>query len=108
MILKIRRAKNILLKVECYKKKTYIIKYISTTLSLLHKMQMKCFHEMQTGISKFLWLFLWLILFYLFPVHKHTHLMLKFETTALLKSLLIYYGGKWVLSSREQMVNNLI
>jgi hypothetical protein len=57
--------------------------------------------------------FPWLILFYLFPVHKfwsykHSHLMLKFETIAVLKSLLIYYGEERILSYHEQMVNNLI
>lgn len=54
-----------------------------------------------------------LILFYFSPTHKfwshkHSRLMLKFETIAVLKSSLIYYRGNRVLSYHEQMANNLI
>lgn len=34
--------------------------------------------------------------------------MLKFETIALIKSLLICYRGKGIVPPLEQMVNNLI
>lgn len=62
-------------------------------------MQMKAFRRCRQDLKVSMAVFSWLISFYLFPMHKHSHLMLKFETIALIKSLLICYRGKGVFAS---------